>query len=78
MFSPHFLEGDAPPNSLIDSTVSPKVKIVEGEGVGLRSLACSISGVKGRVGALGWGLRQMTSGLIIHTDIHKPNKLVSA
>jgi hypothetical protein len=34
---------------------------------------------KRRVGALGWGLGQVASGLIIHTNIHKlNNKLVSA
>ncbi len=27
---------DAPPSSLMDSTASPKMKIVEGEGVGAR------------------------------------------
>jgi len=26
--------GDAPPNSLIDSTANPKVKTMEGEGIG--------------------------------------------
>jgi len=45
----------------MDSTASPKVTIVEGEGVGARSLACSISEVEGRVGALRWGLRRLTS-----------------
>jgi hypothetical protein len=35
--------------------------------------------VEGRVGAPGWGLGRMTSKLIIHMDLHKPNnKLVSA
>jgi len=38
----------------MDSTTSPMVKIMEGEGVGVRSLACSTSRVKGRVGAPGW------------------------
>jgi len=27
---------------------------MEGGGIGVRSLACSTSGVEGRVGALGW------------------------
>jgi hypothetical protein len=35
---------DAPPSSLMDSTASPKVKIMEGERVGARSLARSILG----------------------------------
>jgi hypothetical protein len=29
------------PNSLRDSNVSPKLKTMEGQGVGARSLACS-------------------------------------
>jgi len=45
---------DAPPNSLMDSTMSPNVKTLEGKGVGAHSLTRSISGVEGRVGALGW------------------------
>jgi hypothetical protein len=44
----------APPSSLIDSTVSPKVKTTEGEKVGVRSLVCSTLGVKGCVRAPGW------------------------
>jgi len=36
----------------MDSTVSPKVKTTEGEGVGVRSLACNTLGVEGCVGAL--------------------------
>jgi hypothetical protein len=31
----------------MDLTVNPKVKIVEGKGVGARSLACCTLGVKG-------------------------------
>jgi len=38
----------------MDSTSSLKVKTPEGEEVGARSLARSILGVKGRVGAPGW------------------------
>jgi hypothetical protein len=45
---------DAPPNSLMDSIVSLKVKTLEGEGVGMRSLVCSILRVKRCAGALGW------------------------
>jgi hypothetical protein len=44
----------APPNSLIDSNVSPKVNTIKGEIVGTRSLVHSILGVERRVGALGW------------------------
>jgi len=47
--------------------------------VGVRSLAHSTSGVEGRAGTPGWGLGQVTSRSIIHTNLHKPNnKLVSA
>ncbi len=58
--------------------MSPKVKTTKGEGVRARSLVRSTSGVKGRVGALGWGLRRLTSKSITHMDLHKPNnKLVN-
>ncbi len=49
-----FIITDAPPSSLMDSTVSPKVKTLEGEWVAACSLACNISRVKGCVGAPGW------------------------
>jgi hypothetical protein len=39
--------GDTPPSSLMDSIASLKVKTMEGEGVGARSLACNTSGGKG-------------------------------
>jgi hypothetical protein len=69
---------DAPPNSSINSTMSPKVKISE-RGVGVHFLIHNISWVEGRIGALRWRLRRMTSGSIIHTNLHKPNnKLISA
>jgi hypothetical protein len=44
---------DTPPSSLMDSTMSAKVKTSEGEGVGAHSLACNISGVEGHVGVQG-------------------------
>ncbi len=70
---------DAPPNSLMDSFTSPKVKTTQGKGVGARSLACSILGVEGHAKALGQGLGRMTSKSITHTNLHKlNNKLVSA
>jgi hypothetical protein len=47
---------DVPPNSLIDSTMSPKVKTIEGERVGVHSLAHNTLGVKGHAGASKWGL----------------------
>jgi hypothetical protein len=43
------------------------------------SLARNISGVEGRVGVLGWELGRLTSNLVTHMDLHKPNnKLVNA
>jgi hypothetical protein len=64
---------------LMDSIASPKMTTTKGEGVGVRSLACNISGLEGRVGAPGWGLGRLTSKSITHTDLHKlNNKLVSA
>jgi hypothetical protein len=45
---------DTPPNSLMDSTTRPKVKTMEGEGVGTSSLARNISGVERRAGAPRW------------------------
>ncbi len=70
---------DAPPSSLMDSTMSPKVKTMEGKGIGVRSLACNTLGIEGRAGAPRWGLGRLTSNSIIHIDLHKPNnKLVSA
>jgi hypothetical protein len=49
------------------------------EIVGIYSLACNTLGVKGRVGALKWELKRMTSEAFIHTNLHKPNnKLVNA
>jgi len=38
----------------MDSTVSPKVKTMKGEGVGASSLIRTISRVEGCDGALGW------------------------
>jgi len=69
---------DAPPHSLKGSNVNWKVKTTKEEGVGVCSLAYDTLGVKGCVGAPGWGFGRMTNKLIIHTDLHKPNnKLVS-
>ncbi len=67
---------DAPPNSLKNSNVNPKVKITE--GVRVRSLTHNILGVKGHIGAPRWGLRWVTSTSTINMNLHKPNnKLVS-
>ncbi len=70
---------DTPPCSLNDSNANLKMKTMEQKRIGVCSLVRNISRVKWHVGTLGWGLGQMTSELIIHTDLHKPNKkLVSA
>jgi hypothetical protein len=70
---------DAPPSSLMDSIVSPKVKTSKGKRVEVRSMACNILGVKGCARALGRGLRRLTSKSMTHIDLHKPNnKFVSA
>jgi hypothetical protein len=45
---------DAPPSSLMDSTVSSKVKTTEGEGVGAHFLVHSTLGVEGRAGVPEW------------------------
>jgi hypothetical protein len=67
---------DAPPNSLIDSNANPKMNTTKGTKV--CSFAHSTSKVKGHVGALKGGLRQVEN-VIIHTNLYKPNnKLVSA
>jgi hypothetical protein len=57
---PQLANIDALPSSLMDSTMSPKAKIVE-KGVGVHSLACNTSRVKECVGASGWGLRRLIS-----------------
>jgi len=61
------------PSSLMDLTMSPKVKTVEGERIGVRFFISNTLGVKGCFGALGWGLGILTSNSIIHTYLHKPN-----
>jgi hypothetical protein len=52
---------NAPPSSLMDSTTSPKMKTLEGEGIGARSLAYNTSEVEGCAGTPGWGLGRLTS-----------------
>jgi hypothetical protein len=79
MFQVDDIDIDAPPSSLMDSTMSPKVKIVEGEGIGACSLAHSTLRVEGCAGTLGWGLGKLTRNSISYTDLHKPNhKFVNA
>jgi len=48
------------------------MKTTKGWRVGALLMTCSTLGVKGRVGALGWRLGQMTSKSIIHMDMHGP------
>jgi len=64
---------DAPPSSLMDSTVSPKVKTMEEERVGARSLAHNTLGMEGHAGAPGLRLERLTNKSITHTNLHKPN-----
>jgi hypothetical protein len=52
------LECDAPPDSLMDSTMNPKVKTVEGEEIGARSLARSILGGRAVCWSSGMGIRK--------------------
>jgi hypothetical protein len=60
-------ENDTPPSSLMDSTVSPKVKTTEEEGIRGRSLARNTSKVKGHPRTPGSGLRRLSSKSITHT-----------
>ncbi len=70
---------DTPPNSLKDTNTNPKMITTEEEGIGVCSLICSTSKVRGVAWAFKWRLKWMTSMSIIHMDLHKPNnKLVSA
>jgi hypothetical protein len=70
---------DAPPSSLMDSTMNPKLKTMEREGVRVHSLVYNTSGVKGCAGVPRWGLSKLTSKSITHMNLHKPNnKLVNA
>jgi hypothetical protein len=55
----------------MDSIMSPKVKTMEGEGIGPCSLACNASGVKGRVEIPRWGLGRLISKSITHMELHK-------
>jgi len=48
------IHNDAPPSSLMDSTVSPKVNTMEGERVGARSLTHNILGVEGHARVSRW------------------------
>jgi hypothetical protein len=49
------------PNLLYRLKWESSVKITKEKGVGACSLARNISGVEGHAGALGWGLRRVTS-----------------
>jgi hypothetical protein len=72
--------GDAPPNSLIDSTSSPKVKNNKrirswGTFLNLQHFGGRRACWSSRMGILG----RMTSRSIIHTDLQKPNnKFINA
>jgi hypothetical protein len=64
---------DAPPSFLMDSTVSPKVTIVEGQGVRARSLARNTLGVEEHVEAPGWGLGRWQESQLLAQTCTKPN-----
>jgi hypothetical protein len=65
-------------NSLTDSTLIPKVKTIKEEKVGVCFLIYNILGVEGDARVPKWGLGQVTSKSIIHTNLQKPNnKLVN-
>jgi hypothetical protein len=69
---------DATPHSLKNLDASLIMKTTKEKGVEVPSIACSTLRVKGHAGTLGWGLKQMTSKSIIHTNLHKSNnKLVN-
>ncbi len=48
----HYL--NTPLSFLMDLTMSPKVKITKGKGIGAQSLVRGTSRVEGRVGPSGW------------------------
>ncbi len=64
---------DTPLSSLMDSIMSPKMMTSKGKGVGACSLVRNTSKVEGCAGVLEWELGGLTTKLIIHTDLHKPN-----
>jgi hypothetical protein len=64
---------DTPPNSLKDSYVNPKVKTMEGKGVGVRSLAYNTLGVKGACWNVGMSIR-MNSQARIQNEINLHNQ----
>jgi hypothetical protein len=70
--------GDAPPNYLEDSNTSLKMKIVEEEGVGVRSLIYSISRVRRMCSSFGMGSRMNDKQVNIRINLHKlNNKLIN-
>jgi hypothetical protein len=55
------------------------VKTIKETRMGICFLLHNTSRVEGHVGALGWGLGQVTSEFIIHMDLHKlNNKFINA
>ncbi len=56
---------DTPLSSLMDSIASPKMKTMEGKGIGAHSLACNTSRVEGHAGAPGWGLQRLTNNQLL-------------
>jgi len=63
----------------MDSIMSPKVKTMEGEEIGARSLVRNTSGLEGHARALRWGLGRLTCTSITPMNLYKPNnKLINA
>jgi hypothetical protein len=50
---------DTPPSSLMDSTMSPKVKTTKGKGIKAHSLARSISSVENVCWSFGMGISKI-------------------
>jgi hypothetical protein len=63
-------KSDAPPSSLIGSTMNSRWKQRKDKELGVRSFIRNTSGVEGRVGAPGWGLQRVTNRSIIYMNLH--------
>jgi hypothetical protein len=73
MYILSIFNNDIPPNSLMDSIASPKVKTTKGEGVGVHSLVRNTSGVERVCWSSKMELVRLTSNSITHTNLYKPN-----
>jgi hypothetical protein len=77
LFTPLYDICDTPPSSLMDSIASPKVNNGKKQSWGTLSGSQHFGG-KRVCWSFGMGLGKLTSTSITYTDLHKPNKLVSA